>query len=303
MKTIRTCLCIIALSFIATPSSAQYFTIGIQGGFSAGLPDATYWNYSTLRYSNAWGYVVDDIQGLSKSLGRGVPVDIEIGYAGGIGVSFGISAGYQHGLPASISYGIKYYSSEDLRTATFQGRYYHVSPYIGMYRRWKRWGFTAKLHPVFAFASFERKTEVQREPEPNGTDGDRYLFIRKYTGPVTVGFKGSFDIEHVFKSGKQALFFGLSYTHLSFSPKRSGVTTYELNGKDDLASLSTVNREADYSNNQAVTYNFNPDGSINWNQDENQPFKTTRFDIPFDALSFNMGIRFYFRRGANTTTD
>lgn len=282
---------------------SQYFTLGLQTGFGIGIPDATYGTYSTLRYSAAWGYVVEELNGSNSSLGQGLPVDIEFGYASGSGITFGVSGGYVYGLKQSVSYGVQYYADKDERTATYKGHFFHASPYLGVYKRWQRWGFSLRAYPLFAFPKFSVTTDIQLPNNPNGTKGDSYQFIREYKGPLTVGFKGSFDIEHIFKSEKQAIFFGISYTHLSFSPNSSEVTTYQVNGHDDIESLSTNDRYSEYSNVQEITYDFNPDGSINWTQHENEPYKNFKFDIPFDNFAFNIGFRLYFNRPSKKTKD
>lgn len=296
MLNLRTHIFLFLSLFLSSAVNAQYFTLGVQTGFGIGTSNETYGYYSTLRYSNAWGHVVDELGAVTKSLGHGVPVDVEIGYVGGIGLAFGISGGYQHGLATSIDHSAVYYDTEDVRKDTYQGHYYHISPYLGLYRRWKKWGFTVRAYPVFAFVSFRRQADIQLRDESNGTDGDKLLYIREFKGPITVGFKGSFDVEHVFKSGKQALFIGLSYTHLSFSPTSSEVTTHERNNMDELASLDPVDRSTEYSNSHSITYDFNLDNTINWNQAEDKPYKAYRFNVPFDNLAINLGVRFYFGR-------
>jgi hypothetical protein len=287
---------LLPLALLVSNGYAQYYTVEAQTGFGIGIPGATYGYYSTLRYSAAWGHVVDELNGVSKSLGQGIPINIELGYTGVTGLSFGISSGYQHGLTTSTKYGTKYYDDEDVREAKHQGRYFHISPYLGMYKRWKRWGFTVRLYPLFALPSFKVTTDIQLPDESNGTKGDHFLYVREFKGPLSVGFKGSFDIEHIFKSEKQAIFFGFNYSHLSFSPKTSEITTYDMNGHDDMSSLTDNNRLAEYSNDQEITYDFNPDGSINWNQDDDKPHKGYKFDVPFDAFAFTIGVRFYFNR-------
>jgi hypothetical protein len=297
----KTKLPLVFLFFIllVPEGQAQYYTIGVQTGFGIGIPGSTYGQYSTLRYSAAWGHVVDELNGVSESLGQGIPVDVEFGYAGISGLSFGISGGYQHGLSTSTTYGTKYYDDEDLREAIYKGQYFHISPYLGMYKRWQRWGFTVKLYPLFALPSFKVTTDVQLPNESNGFKGDHFHYIREFKGPLSIGFRGSFDIEHIFKSERQAIFFGFNYSHLSFSPKTSELTTYEMNGRDDLSSLTDNDRLAEYSNNQEITYDFNPDGSINWNQIDDKPYKAYKFDVPFDAFAITIGVRFYFKRKNN----
>lgn len=294
---------IVSVSFVSLSTQAQYFSIGVQTGFGIGIPDVTYGQYSTLRYSSAWGYIVDELQGVNKSLGQGVPIDLEFGYSGSTGIAFGLTVGYQHGLNHKTEYGIQYYADKDERSVTYQGRYFHASPYLGLYKRWNKWGFSVRLYPVFAFPSFSTTTNVQLPDNSNGTDGDRFYFLRKYKGPLTVGFKGSFDFEHLINDGKQAVFFGVSYTHLSFSPNSSELTEYEVNGHDKLSQLTTNERYSEYSNNQEVRYNFNPDGSINWNQLPDQPRKAYKFDVPFNNFAFNIGFRLYFNRNKSVSKD
>ncbi|MBI1287963.1 MAG: hypothetical protein GC178_10325 [Flavobacteriales bacterium] len=299
----RTFLTYVLILLSGTSASAQYFSIGVQSGFGIGIPDATHGNYSTLRYSAAWGYVVEKYNATNKSLGQGVPVEIEFGYAGKSGISFGLTGGYLYGLKQSVNYGIEYYADKDERKATYQGHCFYAAAYLGMYKRLKNWGFSLRAYPLFTFPKYLRTTEIQLPDNPNGTAGDNYMFVREYKGPMTVGFKGSFDIEYLLGNGTKAVFFGFSYTHLSFSPSKSEVTTYEKNRHDDISSLTTNERYAEYSNSQEVTYDLNPDGSVNWTQHADQPYKDYKFDVPFDNFAFNLGFRFYFHRYGNHPKD
>ncbi len=290
----KTTLLLALLLLSSSALLAQKFFIGVQSGVNIGLPDAQHSAYHNYRYSAAVSQVKDELESYSNSLGSGLPIDLEFGYTGKSGLSFGLAGGYLHGLKYTIEFGNTYYSSEDKYKHHFSGKYFHISPFLGIYKRWKQVGFSLKVAPLIAFANYKIVTDAELA-SVNGLSGDVIYSVRKYEGPVSIGMRANFDVEYLFpKKSNKAIFFGLTYTHLSFSPTSSELVEYQVHGNDELASLTTRNRYSEYSTNQTVSYEV--DGGDNWTRDENEPYKGNRFDIPFDNLAINIGFRIYFNR-------
>lgn len=282
------------LMSLASPGMAQQWHFAFATGFNIGVPGSTYQHVHNYRYSPAWGYVVDDVQGHDNSLGQGIPFDLEVGRTWRSGIMAGLMGGYALGLAAKYEGMNEYATGDETFSVSFSGHYFHLSPYLGMYRRVKRWGLLARVAPVIGFVDVEATSDQFTPPLNGQLNGDEYFWRREYSGPVSIGVKCGFEVEYNFLTGP-AVFVGLMYTHLNFSPTRSEVTEYLHNKNDALAELDPIDRYSEYSNEQTHTYTINTDGTINWDDDPQKPYKGLRFSFPFDNLTVRIGVRYHLR--------
>jgi hypothetical protein len=284
---------ILLIGFVVS-GKAQQWHFAFATGFNIGVPGTTYQHIHNYRYSPAWGYVVDDQKGYGNSLGQGIPFDLEVGRTWRSGIMAGLMFGYSHGLASEHEGMNEYTTGDETFRITTSGRYFHLSPYLGMYKRVKRWGLLARVAPMFAFVDVVG-TSNQFTPPLNGQlNGDEYFWRREYSGPVSVGVKCGFEVEYNFLSGP-AVFVGLMYTHLDYSPTSSEVTEYLHNKNDALADLAPIDRYSEYSNEKTLTYTINSDGTINWDDDPQKPYNGLRFDFPFDNLAVRIGVRYHLK--------
>lgn len=290
-----------AFAFLISIScQAQHFSIGIQSGFATGIPDAQHHAYSTYRYSAATSNVVEELESVNSSMGMGVPVNLELGYTTKFGLSFAVAGGYSHGLGFNVIRKDIYDNGEDVYEHTFTGNYFHVSPTIGMLIRVKRIGLSLKAGPSVAFVNYKNEINASILANQNGRTDEHY-WLRSYKGPVTIGAKVNFDVECFLKNERFSLLFGIGYTHLSFSPTSSELEVYQVNRRDNIESLSTNERYAEYENNQTINYPVDIDGNVDWNQNKDEPYQGYRWDVPFDNLAINIGFKVYFGKKAKET--
>gem|GEM_PF-3999960 len=150
---------------------------------------------------------------------------------------------------------------------------------------------------MIAFLNVDR-THEQFTPPLNGQlNGDEYYWRRENDGPVSIGVRCGLEVEYNFLVGA-AVIMGLMYTHLDYSPTSSEVTEYLHNKTEALADLEPIDRYTEYSNEHTLTYTLNTDGTVNWDDDPQKPFKALRFDFPLDNLAVRLGVRYYLKGGA-----
>jgi hypothetical protein len=114
--------------------------------------------------------------------------------------------------------------------------------------------------------------------------------IARYSGRLAWGFRQSVGMScTVYKN--ISVFAEVTGMLLSWSPYRSRITRFDLQGVDKLNTLSTSQKETVYPSN-SISYTFNPDGSIH--QDPNSPTVQLKSAMSFNSLGLNIGVNIRF---------
>lgn len=109
-----------------------------------------------------------------------------------------------------------------------------------------------------------------------------------YSGGLALGFAGAFGVDFMI-TDMIGIYAELGGIAQSYSPTRSRITQYEVNGADQLPGMTTIDKETEYS------ADYNPN-EVNNNAAE--PRQQLKFYSPFSSIGLNAGVHIAFGGGA-----
>lgn len=107
--------------------------------------------------------------------------------------------------------------------------------------------------------------------------------VDEYSGGVAVGFTGGLGI-HYHISDMFAIYGEANMIAQNYSPKRGLITTYDVDGQDQLGSMTIRDKETEYVD-EYTTVNPPNDG---------QPDQDLKFYLPMSSIGVTVGMHFYF---------
>jgi hypothetical protein len=117
----------------------------------------------------------------------------------------------------------------------------------------------------------------------NSTTPTSISYTEKYFGGYSIGYSGAIGILAPLGS-ETFINFELNCSILNWSPQHSSVTSFTVNGTDQLSQLTVRDRETNYGKTIEV-----PNSS-----DNSSPYQTYKQYLPFSSIGFNFGIVRYF---------
>ncbi len=112
-----------------------------------------------------------------------------------------------------------------------------------------------------------------------GTAGNIFVFERKTTGGIALGFKGAMGVNFALNE-KISIYGELAYTGMSYRPAKTVLTKATVSGIDVLSGVDTEDKETVYSAEVDKT-SASP---------SNVPRKSVTPVLPFGSLGLNFGI-------------
>jgi opacity protein-like surface antigen len=221
-----------------TAGLAQGFYVNVNAGYGFGAGTQQFgYNYTSTGPTSSY-------EGMFGSYGEGFKL--------------GASAGYMFNENIGAELGLSYWLGKSIE-ATYK------TTTMTQSQKWSSWGIvavpsvviSANMKPVNPYARFglvlgllNPKTELNRIEPGNNMDA-----VTEDVGGVALGFAGALGI--VVPTGSTVGFFAEVVLHsVSYSPSKYKITKYNINGVDQLPSLS--HKEIDYkesfsSSDQYVT--------------------------------------------------
>lgn len=248
--------------------------------------------YSTTTQSTDPSGITTYNSGPAIGMGDGLTGGLSLGYF--FNQHMGVEAGaHYYGGKVTIldkterpNSGTNSYASEDKQV--FRGMSLVVSPALVLKTDNDVLNVFAAMGPVVGIGS-AFKLEISRTNQqltaPNAYQEHTTEQIIEYSGGLSYGVRGTLGLE-LLLTEKLALLADVTYLGLNYSPDKSSMTRYEVDGKDQLASMTTRDKETEY------VASYSNSGTP---QDPNAPRKSTKDAVmPFSNTAVNIGFRIYF---------
>lgn len=220
-----------------------------------------------------------DASNIYGSMGQGVIPALKFGYMldDNWGIEFGFS--YLMGGEQTVY--------EDLQPSMYDSYTEKITAVSNMIRLSPQLVFKTEMGIYFRaglIIPVGGKTMVSRtvDVEFNGTTSNTSVEIENH-GAFTAGFDGA--IGYGFSLNDNMTIFGeLEYVGLRIYGATATVTKYEVDGKDKLPDLKTIQIETEYVDEVLTTDNTS----------EDEPFKDLKSSSPYSSLGINFGIIYHF---------
>jgi hypothetical protein len=290
LKATSIIITVIMLSLVSKNSTAQnfYITAGLGYGFMAAsqsLGD----NYS---YTSSGNTISESDQSVKGSFGSGLNFGGALGYMFGehLGAEIGVS--YLSGSTisstsntnfvtvstTSISYSSSATMLRIIPSLKICGEPAKITPYI-------RVGLVLGISPTITTNSNETDTYTTGF----GTTTDTTIAItNKFTGGISIGFSVALGAD-LKLSDKVSIFGEIGMIAQTWAPTQSNYSTWTKNGVDQLASMTTSQKQTDYLDNYSTTSTVPTNTGL--------PSQALKQYAPFSSWGFNVGLHFNFGGG------
>ncbi len=256
---------VIAMLF-ATGLSAQLY-VGAKLGYGFGAQKSAFGTTETATSS----------ANIYASMGQGIPIGLKVGYF--LNDNLGVELGMNYFIGATqTAYD---YTGAYTANVTAQSNQIRLLPALVYKTDMGIYGRFGMMVPVGG------KTVVKTHQVvgPNTTEIEA-----EHNGSFSIGFVGSLGYEFEL-SDNLKLFGELEYVGLSIKSKSSVITSYTVNGADQLAAVPTYNKETTAvdelnSSSNNSSYNSNPDMS--------KPQDVLADYAGYSSFRINIGVSFYF---------
>jgi hypothetical protein len=269
MKKIFT---ILAICFLANQLSAQKLYFTVNGGYALESNKTNLVGEYFFYSSTATNATTTTFEPVSFSLGKGVNFGGTVGYMfhKNIGAELGVN--YLLGGEAT--------TKQTSYTGDYSNRGYKAKMLLFKPTLVISAGFE-KINPYAKFGLLMSTGSVtQQFDSKNGANTSEQT--TKMDGGIGIGFTASAGISYGI-TPKMAIIGELNYNGLTYSPKKGLLTASSKNGIDELATLTTSDKETEYTNTLI------DDGTPS---DPNKPSKTYFQNLPLSSLGFNIGLRY-----------
>jgi opacity protein-like surface antigen len=286
MKNVFSSVFIAACVLFSSTSFAQKFYLGVNGGYGFKFGSQTTYvgssTYDNINYESS-----EKTEAVNYSLGSGINFGANLGYMfnKNIGVDLGIN--YLVGTNTSLEYTSTYIGNlyTDVRTA-------NLSISANMLRLIPTMVISASLEGLNPYAKFGAVVgmlgTIKSEEETNETDqGVTTVTVveSKEKGGVSIGFTGAIGAEYGL-SDKISLFGEINLIGMSYAPTKGEYTKYTIDGVDQLANMSTSEKE--WVNEKEVSYDSNDQ------PDDSKPSEELKINNPMSSVGLSIGVKFSF---------
>jgi hypothetical protein len=269
MKKIFT---IFTIYFLANQLSAQNLYFTINGGYALESNKTNLVGESLLYNGTQTSTTTSNFELVSFSLGKGV--------------NFGGTIGYMFHKNIGAELGVNYLISGETtsRYSSYTGNYLNRAYNAKMILLKPTLIISSGFEKINPYAKFglllNSGYATQQFDDKSG--GNTSEQTTKMNGGIGIGFTASAGISYGI-TNKIAIIGELNYNGLTYSPKKGLVTASKENGVDNLATLTTREKEIEYTNT------FSNDGG---SSDPNKPSKLPLQNLPFSSLGLNIGLRY-----------
>jgi hypothetical protein len=274
-----------------------YFGLGGGYGFSAAKMDFGPDQKTTSSTHNSSTTTSTVYTANSGSFGRGINLGLYGGYMvnKNIGVELGI--GYLIGSTSksvnetdnSTSNGAPFPNSSstetDISTTSYKGSMLRLVPAIRIQcgenkiHPYAVAGLIIGLAGKLTYENVSTKTYTQSPGNPPNNTNDDNVWV--YNGGVSWGLHSAIGAMYMV-SDKIGIFGEIAANLQNFAPHKSVLTVSTSNGKDNLANMTTDQKETDYSSTY-TTNSSSPAGT-------GSPSQSTTIRLPFSSIGITVGV-------------
>lgn len=227
----------------------------------------------------------------SYSLGQGLSVGAYGGYmfTNNIGLELNIFDKFSTSTTATVTTSSTFNSSTDVYTA--KGNLFGLTPAI----RLSVGDGNLKIYTVtgliigFPSATMEDNGIATTNTPGGGSVTNTSDEIDTYSGNLIIGFHGALGVQYDL-SDKIGIFGEVTGNFENWAPTEQLVTTYTVNGADELGGLTTSQKQTNYVDSYT---------NSNTNSSPGSPTQRARIYLPFSSWGFNIGVHFSF--GGNSS--
>lgn len=243
----------------ALPSGSQQ--IGYEGGYNA----------------DTGNYTEKSVNG---SYGSGMNLTGSFGYMFTPSVGLDVSVNYLIGSTYTSSDIYTYFNSsyEDVMESKSSG--ISVTPSLLINFGGTKFSPYAKLG--VALGSYTLDEKITNEYIESGQVQSSQKAERKTTGELSLGIRGGLGLTYLM-SGNISLYGECLYTGMSYKKKESEVSSYTVDGQEQIDQLSEYQKRTVYKEELG-----------NGSEDQNQPREELQTPNPLSSIGINVGIRFTF---------
>lgn len=275
MKLLKiTLISVLALTISSSAKAQIYINVGVGYGLPA------FRNLVAVEYSSTPSS--DTYTGVYSSYGKGLQPELTLGYK--LNPHFGLELGYGFLIGSKIVADINDGSTTGFTEAGEQELSARMSRIIVGGRVLFGEG---DVHPHMRMGLVLGMGAKITETTSTTTTGPSFnsTFERtdEYTGGVAVGFTGGLGITYHF-SDMFGIYFDAGLIAQNYSPQNSVITTYNVDGQDQLGSMTTRQKETEYVDS------YTDSGSPN----DGAPDQDLKFYLPMSSWGLTVGMHFYF---------
>jgi len=299
MKTTKIGMALFALGLvISMNTSAQiYFGLGGGYGFAAGKQDmisgpdvSSTTNYNNTAFPNTFTKT-ETFTARSYSIGKGGNIGLYGGYmfnkylGAELGISYLIGAssiGTTDYATTTLNFGGGSSSTDNKTTTTVKGSMVRLVPGLRVQigeKKIKTYATAGIIIGVAGKATMETNN-VNSQTGMATTTTDQ---INTLSGGMSWGLHSSIGVCYAV-SGMIGIFGEISANLQNAHPSKNLETTYTVNGADKLSTLTTSQKETDYSSPYTVT---TTQASV---ADPGAPQQAASINAPFSSIGFNIGV-------------
>jgi len=220
-------------------------------------------------------------KGIYNSLGQGFEPDLTVGYR--INPNVGIEIGYGMLLGSKITADIYDASDPNIESGTeiIKARMHRLT--LGGRVSYEE----GEVHPYLRLGIVvgvgTRVTDEYETTTTGPSFSSSYHRIEEYDGGMAVGFTTGFGLTfHV--SETIGFFVEAGLIAQNYSPTHSEITLFDVDGQDQLGSMTIRQKETDYVDEYTAT---NP-------SNDGEPRKDLSFYFPASSMGISAGIHFWF---------
>lgn len=269
-----TSLAALSLLLSHTAKAQVYVNVGVGYGAPA-LREMLLVDYHDMQNSTTY-------KGVYGSLGQGLVPQVAFGYK--FNPNLGLELGYGYLLGSKITADINDESSPFVERGTQQmwARMHQFSIGARVTASEGSWQPYMRIGMGFGVGGrvFHEEETTTTGPSFSGS----YHRIEEYDGGLAFGFTGGLGL-HYHTSDMFAIFLEASMVAQNWAPKHSEITTFDVNGQNQLSSMSIRQKETDYV--KELT-------DVNGPANDGQPSQDLRFFLPMSSIGLTAGVHFYF---------
>lgn len=271
---------VVGICIIQIHSNAQSIYAGVGVGY--GFPSQVqpfYANSSSDPTSTS-------VTSKSYSLGTGMSVGVYGGYmfTNNIGLELNVFDKFSSSTTTTVTTSSPTNSTTDVYTA--KGMLFGLTPAIrlsvgeGKLRVYTVTG----LIIGFPSTTLEDNGSATHITGGGGSVTNTSDEINTYSGNLILGFHGALGVLYNI-SDKIGIYAELAGNFENWAPSEQLITTYTLNGADELGGLTTSQKQTNYVSSYTSSNNNTSPGS---------PTQSAKVYLPFSSWGFNIGVHFSF---------
>lgn len=288
-------LFILPLAIISNGIQAQGFSFELSGGYGFGVTKLYTEDAVDIETLMTYSYTETS-----------EPIDLSTGFNGRFGANYQFGNGIfltlgARYLQSSISPASYYYSYDDptyhyveTESSEYDIRTLDMNFGIGMQQDLGsglslRMSAGPSINPCSHYLNtYEYSETYQSTGNPATTDS--YKYEQEIKNDIGFGLYSSLGLNYRI-SDRFDLFMNSNLLMKAYSPKKSEIISYTVNGQDMLNTLTTSDKETIYQSE----VNYSTSGS-----NPNNPYKSNKMWVPNSSIDLTLGVRFNLNNSGNT---